>query len=101
MHSGAQTIINPTSADAGVSTSWERLALGARRLISSDGDIRARKTRLAQEHRDLDDLIAVLADELGTDEALITRLKKRKLCIRDEIARADAMLLGLPVHATP
>jgi len=104
MRSGAQTITDPNPPDtepSGLSTSWERLAQGARRIIASDRDIRAHKSRLAEEHRDLDDLIAVLADELGTDEALITRLKKRKLSIRDEIARADAMLLGRPVHATP
>jgi hypothetical protein len=41
----------------------------------------------------LDDLLSILADELASDEALITRLKKRELFIRDEIARADAILL--------
>jgi len=104
MHSGAQTTTDPDSPDAqpsGLSTSWERLAQGARRILLSDRDIRARRTRLAEEHRDLDDLISVLADELGTDEAMIARLKKRKLSIRDEIARADAALLGLSLQSTP
>lgn len=112
MHSGAQTMTDPNTADAepsgysatglsttGLSTSWERLAQGARRIFASDRDIRARKIRLTEEHRDLDNLILVLSDELGTDEALIARLKKRKLVIRDEIARVDAELLRQPVLA--
>jgi hypothetical protein len=52
----------------------------------------ARRTVLAQEHRDLDETIALLADGASPDEALITRLKKRKLRIKDEIVRLDAKL---------
>ncbi len=51
---------------------------------------------LAQEHRDLDETIAFLAVSGLPDALLIARLKKRKLRIRDEIARLAA---ALPVAA--
>lgn len=47
----------------------------------------ARRVFLMQEHRDLDATIAMLAD--AANEALLTRLKKRKLHVRDEMARLE------------
>ena len=40
---------------------------------------------LRSEHRDLDTVIARLADS-GTDQLHMQRLKKRKLLLKDEIA---------------
>lgn len=85
---------NQSDSASAASGNWTHLANQARRILTGDHAIRAHKLRLIEEHRDLDDLISILADELGTDEALIMRLKKRKLSIRDEIARADAQLAG-------
>jgi hypothetical protein len=42
---------------------------------------------LADEHSDLDIAISVLLDTGSCDDLLIRRLKKRKLQIKDEIAR--------------
>jgi uncharacterized protein YdcH (DUF465 family) len=47
----------------------------------------ARRAFLLQEHRDLDDTIALLANDNASDEALLARLKKRKLQLKDELAR--------------
>ncbi len=47
---------------------------------------------LNQEHDDLDRAVAALLSASGCDELLVTRLKKRKLHIKDEIARAMASL---------
>lgn len=47
---------------------------------------------LKQEHRDLDDTIARLSTSLPYDELLLRRLKKRKLALRDQIAKLEAML---------
>jgi hypothetical protein len=66
-----------------------------------EGAIRARKARLVEEHRDLDALIVVLAHAHASDDALISRLKKRKLSLRDEIARADAQLFAHLERAPP
>jgi hypothetical protein len=44
-------------------------------------------TGLVQEHRDLDGAISVLFETRTCDPLLMTRLKKRKLQLKDEIAR--------------
>ena len=46
----------------------------------------ARLAALAAEHGDLDIAISFLLDAGSCDDLLITRLKKRKLQIKDEIA---------------
>jgi len=46
----------------------------------------ARLDRFMQEHRDLDRAITLLREAGTLDASLITRLKKRKLQIKDEIA---------------
>jgi len=45
-----------------------------------------RLAALAAEHDDLDIAVSVLLDAGSRDDLLITRLKKRKLQIKDEIA---------------
>jgi len=46
----------------------------------------SRLAALCDEHNDLDIAISVLLDAGNRDDLLITRLKKRKLQIKDEIA---------------
>jgi len=48
---------------------------------------------LQSEHRDLDDVIDRISDEAPFDQLQIQRLKKRKLVLRDEIARLEDLLL--------
>jgi len=48
---------------------------------------------LRQEHRDLDVAIERLADAIGRDELQLTRLKKRKLLLKDAIARLESRLI--------
>ncbi|HMM74155.1 MAG TPA: DUF465 domain-containing protein [Gammaproteobacteria bacterium] len=45
------------------------------------------------EHRDLDEIVLRLADQPGIDELLLKRLKKRKLQIKDQIARLRSALI--------
>ena len=45
------------------------------------------------EHRDLDTVIQQLATALGRDELQLTRLKKRKLLLKDTIARLESKLI--------
>jgi len=49
--------------------------------------LRAKLDRLFQEHRDLDGAIWELTSGPCCDQQLIARLKKRKLHLKDEIAR--------------
>jgi len=47
---------------------------------------------LRMEHADLDALIDRAADELPVDELMMRRLKKRRLALRDQIARLELVL---------
>ena len=51
-----------------------------------------RLIELRMEHADLDSLIDRLADEAPLDELALRRLKKRRLRLRDQIARLVAEL---------
>ena len=56
-------------------------------------EIQERIIALQQEHRDLDDAIAALADKGVYDQLLLQRMKKRKLALRDFIGRLEALLV--------
>lgn len=56
----------------------------------------ARMQRLRElriEHRDLDDVICRLSLDLYVDELQLRRLKKRKLLLKDQIARLESQLI--------
>ncbi len=44
------------------------------------------------EHADLDSMIDRLGLEVQSDDLMLRRLKKRRLALRDQIARLDAEL---------
>jgi hypothetical protein len=54
-----------------------------------DQRLRAALARLKQEHRDLDSAIASLESNGCADHLQIKRLKKKKLHLKDEIARVE------------
>ena len=56
-------------------------------------ELRQRLRELQSEHRDLDDVIARIAEEAPFDQLQIQRLKKRKLVLKDEISRLADLLL--------
>jgi hypothetical protein len=61
-----------------------------------DLDVEALRTRLAAlslEHRDLDDVIARLAERMPYDQLQLQRLKKRKLVLKDQISKIESELL--------
>jgi len=55
--------------------------------MSREEVLRLKLELLAREHRDLDDAIAALDTEARADPLTVRRLKKRKLLLKDEIAR--------------
>jgi len=55
--------------------------------------IRRQLAELRVEHRDLDDAIHRLAEDAAADQLRLTRLKKRKLLLRDTIARLESRLI--------
>lgn len=61
-----------------------------------DTEIAAIKQKLAElrlEHRDLDDTIARLGERAEMDQLQLRRMKKRKLLLKDVIARLESKLL--------
>jgi hypothetical protein len=48
---------------------------------------------LRAEHRELDDIIAQVVDQTSRDQLQIQRLKKRKLLLKDQIAKLESELL--------
>jgi hypothetical protein len=52
---------------------------------------RLRELRI--EHRDLDDVITRLQMDLYVNEVQLRRLKKRKLMLKDQIARLESELI--------
>jgi hypothetical protein len=49
--------------------------------------------QLRIEHRDLDEVISRLALDLHVDQLQLKRLKKRKLLLKDQIARLESQLI--------
>lgn len=48
---------------------------------------------LRSEHRDLDDVIARLTEQAAYNQLQLQRLKKRKLMLKDQIAKLESKLL--------
>ena len=60
--------------------------------VDDTGPIRIELERLRQEHQDLDAAVAALQAVAGPDQLRIARLKKRKLVLRDQIAKLENRL---------
>jgi len=56
-------------------------------------DIRKRVCELKLEHRDLDDALEHLASAGTFEELRLKRMKKRKLQLKDDIARLENTLI--------
>lgn len=62
-------------------------------MFADDIEIRAKLALLRIEHRDLDAAIDGLHHNAYADQLQLQRLKKRKLQIKDTIARLESMLI--------
>ena len=56
-------------------------------------ELRHKLVELKTAHRDLDDVIAQLGESVPFDQLQLQRLKKRKLALKDQIARLESVLL--------
>lgn len=56
-------------------------------------ELRRRLEYLRTEHRDLDDVIARLSEDATFNQLQISRLKKRKLALKDQIAQLENALV--------
>ena len=62
-------------------------------LIVSVTEMRVKLEELRSEHRDLDDVIQRLLETSPFNQLQIQRLKKRKLALKDQMAKLESKLL--------
>jgi len=74
-------------------TVWSGTVYARRVEIDNPADIAEKIAALRTEHRDLDDAIVRLGEDGDADEVAIKRLKKRKLWLKDCIARLESALI--------
>lgn len=60
--------------------------------MKKEAAMRAKLVTLRSEHRDLDDAISAVNERPSADPLTLRRLKKRKLALKDEIARLEDQL---------
>lgn len=61
--------------------------------MSEEDVLRRKLDELKTEHRDLDDVISRIAHQVPFDQLQLQRLKKRKLVLKDLIAKIEGQLL--------
>jgi hypothetical protein len=66
---------------------------GDERSEEESAALRARLAALKAEHQDLDDVIARVVATGRYDQLRLQRLKKRKLLLKDQIAKLESQLL--------
>lgn len=62
-------------------------------MLQDREELRRELQTLLSEHRDLDDVIERISDAVPFDQLQVQRLKKRKLILKDQITRLQALLL--------
>ena len=62
-------------------------------MLQDREELRCELQTLLSEHRDLDDVIERISDAVPFDQLQVQRLKKRKLILKDQITRLQALLL--------
>lgn len=93
MHSHQPVGRSQDSRPAGFSVNWAK-RVGTARMDDPDlNTLRERIAELRVEHRDLDEAVAALAADPWPDQLRLNRLKKRKLQLKDAIARLESMLI--------
>ena len=82
------------SAIVGSGVGWKRWHCNGTTMDDPEIEaLRAKLSALKTEHRDLDDVIQRLQEKSPFDQLQLSRLKKRKLVLKDLIARVESQLL--------
>ncbi len=61
--------------------------------LNLDEMLRIKLEVLRREHRDLDEAIAALELNARPDQLTLRRLKKQKLCLKDQIVKIEDQLI--------
>ncbi|MCJ8138750.1 YdcH family protein [Falsirhodobacter halotolerans] len=67
--------------------------MNAHSELDTEEMLKIRVAVLRQEHRDLDEAILALTASPAPDALRLQRLKRRKLCLKDEIVRIEDRLI--------
>ena len=67
--------------------------MGRKKIDTETFENKRRLKELRVEHRDLDDVIGRLSIDPRVDQLQLRRLKKRKLMLKDQIARLESELI--------
>lgn len=62
-------------------------------MPEEEEDLQAMLEQLRSEHRDLDVVIQQISEARSVDFLRLQRLKKRKMALKDAIAKIESMLL--------
>ena len=62
-------------------------------MLQDREELRRELQTLLSEHRDLDDVIERISDAGPFNQLQVQRLKKRKLILKDQVTRLQALLL--------
>ena len=63
--------------------------MNAPKELNHEEVLRVKLEVLRREHRDLDEAITAMQDRGTSDQLTLKRLKKRKLMLKDQIARIE------------
>jgi len=77
----------------GVSGNTSQRFLGSRRVRLEQAEVMRWLEELRVEHRDLDEVIRYLIETGHNDHMKVQRLKKRKLRLKDSIAKLESQLI--------
>jgi hypothetical protein len=69
------------------------MSAGGRLSEEELAELKARLAALKSEHRDLDEVIVRVSEGGIYDQLMMQRLKKRKLALKDQIAKIESQLL--------
>jgi len=62
-------------------------------MVEQEAELRTRLHELEIEHRDLDEVIDRLSNDISIDQLRLSRMKKRKLLIKDQIERIQSQII--------
>jgi hypothetical protein len=60
---------------------------------SNEAELREQLRALQVEHRDLDDVVLRMSKDVSVDQLQLTRLKKRKLMLKDQIQKIESQII--------
>lgn len=63
--------------------------MNAPEKLDHEAVLRVKLAVLKSDHRDLDEAILAMAERATADQLALKRLKKRKLALKDQIARIE------------